>query len=102
MNIFFALYERGDKTTLTSLGRRLVCILLLFIFNLCFVAIYVGERRVIIDTLRGAGADNSLLAPILTALQRGLTWTVILYAFVFFVGLLQIACMRYLIVRSAS
>jgi hypothetical protein len=36
------------------------------------------------------------------ALQHGLTWTMILYVFVFFVGLLQIACMRHLIVRSAN
>jgi methyl-accepting chemotaxis protein len=102
MKTFLALCERSERTILTSLGRRLACFLLLFVFNLGFVAIYVGERRVIIDALRGAGADNSLFLPIVAALQYGVTWTVILYAFVFFSGLLQIACMRHLIVCSES
>lgn len=102
MKTFLAWCEWGERTILNSLGRRLLCILLLFVFNLCFVAIYIGERRVIIDTLRTVGTDHSLVAPVVTALQYGVTWTMILYAFVFFVGVLQIVCMRHLIVRSAS
>ena len=102
MKTFLAWREWSERTILTSLGLRLLCFLLLFIFNLGFGAIYLAVRRVVIDTLRAAGTDNSLVLPVAMALQHGLTWTMILYVFVFFVGLLQIACMRHLIVRSAN
>ncbi len=99
MNTFWTLYEQVEKTFWNTLTKKLCSFLFIFIINLFYLGIYLGEKGAIEEILFKAGVKAATVQSILSQLDSGFMLMVILTVISFIGIVLQIMYLRYLIVR---
>ncbi|MDR2239596.1 MAG: methyl-accepting chemotaxis protein [Zoogloeaceae bacterium] len=98
-SIFLSLHDWSERTFWNSLTKKLMSFLLLFLVNIAYLVIYLDKKSAITAELTRAGVAPETLQGVMGILDSGLTLMVALTLFAFFSNVLQIAYIRYLILR---
>ncbi|WP_334156822.1 methyl-accepting chemotaxis protein [Oryzomicrobium sp.] len=98
MKTFWQLYDWVERTFWNTLTKKLCSFFLLFLLNLIYLGIYLYQRSVV-EGLIQAGAAPGVLEQVSASLDRGWWLMLGVTAVGFAWNVLQIAYLRYLIVR---
>jgi len=102
MKTFGELYEWSEKTFFNTLTKKLMSFLLLFLIDLVYVGIYLNQKDSILSALKQGGTNADTLRAVEASLDRGLMLMVFLTGVALTWNVLQIAYLRYLIVRPVK
>jgi len=102
MNILWRFHEWSEKNIWNTLSKKLMSILLLFIINLGYLGIYISVKGSVLETLGNSGANAEAGRVIASAFDQGLVCLAILTGVALAWFILQIAYLRYLIVRPVK
>ncbi len=99
MEFLRQLYDWNQRTFWNSLTKKLMSFLLLFFIDLGYLAIYFQQKSLVGAELARSGANPESLQRILTSLEGGMALMVGLTIVALCWNILQIAYIRYLILR---
>jgi methyl-accepting chemotaxis protein len=102
MKAFWDFYEWSEANIWNTLTKKLMSFLFLFVINLFFLGVYIYQKGAILDTLSRSGATPEVLNAASAAFDQGLWWMIALTALALLWTSLQIAYLRYLIVRPVK
>ncbi|MDA0189356.1 MAG: methyl-accepting chemotaxis protein [Proteobacteria bacterium] len=102
MNGFWAFYDWSERTFWNSLTKKLMSFLLLFLIDVVYLGVYIHQKGAVRDTLVSAGTPADVLARVDAAFDFGLMLMLGLTVVALAWNLLQIAYIRYLIVRPVK
>ncbi len=99
MSTLQKLHEGLEKSLWYTLTRKLSSFLLLFIFDLCFVAIYIRQKQMTLKALDDGAIDHGIVQAIAAQLDNGLYLMLIITTIALAWNVGQIVYLRWLIVR---
>jgi len=99
MKGFWELYDWSERTFWNSLTKKLMSFLLLFIIDLAYLGVYLHQKGAVRDALVNGGVGGEVLGRVDAAFDFGLLLMIGLTALALLWNILQIAYLRYLIVR---
>ncbi|MFC5303448.1 methyl-accepting chemotaxis protein [Azospira restricta] len=99
MGTFRELYDWNERTFWNSLSKKLSSFLLLFVIDLGYLYIYLGQKSYINAQLAAGGVPAELAARINGSLDGGLTVLLSLTAFALAWNVGQVLYLRHLILR---
>ena len=102
MNSFLKIHQWIEQTFWYTLTRKLTSILLLFLINLGYLAIYFGVRHDVHRSLQSHGVAAAAIRSAMSDFASGLWLMLALTGFALAWFLLQIAYLRHLIVRPVN
>jgi methyl-accepting chemotaxis protein len=102
MNSFWRFYEWSETNIWNTLTKKLMSFLFLFAIDIIYLCVYVYEKGSILETLNRAGANAEVIQATSAAFDQGLTWMIALTVLALVWNILQIAYLRYLIVRPVK
>ena len=99
MGAFWQAYEWVEKTLWNSLTKKLMSFLVLFLVDIAYLCIYFSVGSELRGLLAKGGVAPETLQSVQTTLDHGLMLMIVLSVIALTCNVLQIAYMRYLIVR---
>lgn len=102
MKSFWVLYDWSERTFWNTLTKKLMSFLLLFVVDLAYLGIYLNQKSETHEALSKGGASPDLIARVEGAFDHGLQLMIILTVLALAWTVLQIAYIRFLIVRPVS
>jgi methyl-accepting chemotaxis protein len=99
MNTLWKLHESFEKAFWYTLTRKLGSFLLLFVFDLFFLAIYMHQKQAAIAVLDAGAVDRGMVQKITANLDSGLYLMLAITAIALVWNVGQIIYLRWLIVR---
>ena len=99
MEFLRQLYDWNERTFWNSLTKKLMSFLLLFFIDVGYLAIYFHQKGLINEELSRSGVGAETLQRISTSLESGLTLMIGLTIVALAWNILQIAYIRFLILR---
>src|SRR5574343_613199 len=99
MELLRQLYDWNERTFWNSLTKKLMSFLLLFFIDVGYLAIYFHQKNLVGEELSKAGASTEVLQRVSASLDGGLSLMIALTVVALMWNILQIAYIRYLILR---
>ncbi|MBI2307885.1 MAG: methyl-accepting chemotaxis protein [Rhodocyclales bacterium] len=99
MGTFRELYDWNERTFWNSLSKKLSSFLLLFVIDLAYIYIYLGQKSYIGAQLANGQASAEVVARISASLDGGLTLMISLTVFALAWNVGQVLYLRHLILR---
>ena len=102
MKGFWEFYEWSEKTFFNTLTKKLMSFLMLFLIDVVYLGIYLSQKGSVLSALNRSGANPETLRLTEAIFDQGLMWMIALTCVALLWNLLQIAYLRYLIVRPVT
>ena len=99
MEILRQMYDWSERTFWNSLTKKLMSFLLLFLIDVVYLVIYFHEKEMVAAELARSGVASDAAGRIMAFLDHGLMLMIGLSVLALVCTILQIAYLRYLIVR---
>jgi len=99
MSIFWTLHERLEMAFWFNLTRKLSSFLVLFLFDLLFLAVYVYQKQETLAQLSAGAVNHNIAEKIATNLDGGLYLMFVITAVALAWNIIQVFYLRWLIVR---
>src|SRR5574343_23032 len=99
MEILRRLYDWNERTFWNSLTKKLMSFLLLFFIDVAYLGVYFQQKRMVAEEMGKAGVSAEALRRVSESMDHGLALMIGLTVVALCWNLLQIAYIRYLILR---
>lgn len=93
------LYEWNERTFWNSLTKKLMSFLLLFFIDVVYLGIYIHQKNMVAEALKGDGVGLEVMQRISASMDYGLSLMIAMTVVALFWNVLQILYIRHLILR---